>query len=601
MLYDGDCGFCRFWIARWRASTGRKIDYRSFQETAGRYPEIPRSSLSEAVQFIETDGGVHSGADAVFRALDYSDEKCRLGKVLRRFPDLMGIARCAYRFIARHRSAFSFLTRLFWGKSTSRPTYLVARWVFLRLLGVVYFVAFVSLLLQIRGLAGERGILPAGEYLQAVREGVGPERFWLLPTLCWISTSDVFLVFLCLAGAALSCAVAFGWFPSLCLFLCWALYLSLSCVGGTFLSFQWDALLLQAGFLSIFLTPPRFRPDLSFESGSSRVARWLLLWLLFCLVFESGMVKLMSGDESWRDFTALTYHYETQPLPIWTSWYMNQSPLWFSKLSVFLMFAAELGAPFSIFGPRNLRRLGCAAMILLQLLIATTGNYCFFNLLTIALALLLLDDDAWPGWLHRKTLPGTSETGIQWSPWVLGSVAGVDLLMSAIQMSSACHIRVDWPRPMITLYKAASPFRTFNGYGLFAVMTKERPEIIVEGSRDGAHWIPYEFKWKPGNLYQPPGLVAPFQPRLDWQMWFAALGTYQENPWFIGFLFRLLEGSPEVLGLLGSNPFGDIPPRYVRAALYDYRFTRSEERTGAWWKREYRGLYCPAISLSGTL
>jgi len=598
MMFDGDCGFCRFWITRWQEITGDAVDYEPFQKVASHYPDIPHEAFENAVQLIETDGRVSSGADAVFRVLEYSRKAGWVPGLLMAIPGLSGMARIAYRFVADHRTAFSFLTRALWGRVASRPTYLVARWIFLRLLGLVYFVAFLSLLMQIRGLAGKRGILPAGEYLDAVKGQLGTASYWRLPTLCWFGSSDQFLVILCCAGIAISCALMCGFFPAVCLFLLWALYLSLFAACNIFMGFQWDVLLLQAGFLSIFLAPPNFRPGWKIESGGSRLSRWLLLWLLFCLMLESGVVKLAWGDKSWQDLTALTYHYQTQPLPLRTSWYLNQTPLWFETFSVLFMFAVELAAPFSVFGPRNVRRVGCAAMILLQLLIAATGNYCFFNLITIALCLLLLDDDAWPAWCRDRLLNNSRGRGLQWPAWLVAPVAGIDLLMSAPQLADAFQVNVPWPVSMIKVCGFVSPFCTFNGYGLFRTMTKSRPEIIVEGSNDGETWLPYEFKWKPGDMDRAPKLVAPFQPRLDWQMWFAALGSYQENRWFILFMKRLLEGSPDVLDLLASDPFPATPPRYIRASLYDYKFTRSGDNVRSWWKRKYLGPYCPVLSLS---
>ncbi len=598
MVFDGDCGFCRFWIARWNALTGNTVDYEPFQEVAGRFPEIPREVFENAVQLVEPDGKVTGGADAVFRVLEYSRKIGWLPRVLMMVPGFPGVSRVAYRFVANHRTEFSFLTRLLWGRVATRPTYLVARWVFVRVIGLVYFIAFLSLLLQIRGLAGKRGILPAGEYLDAMKGQYGTAAYWRLPTLCWFGSSDQVLVALCVAGAAISCVVMCGFLPSICLFFLWTLYLSLFAACNIFLGFQWDILLLQTGFLTIFLAPLSLRPAWKVEGGGARIARWLLLWLLFCLMLESGVVKLTWGDRSWLDFTALTYHYQTQPLPLWTSWYMNQAPLWFQTMSVLYMYVAELAAPFSVFGPRNVRRAGAAVMISLQLLIAGTGNYCFFNLITIALCLLLLDDDAWPAWCRNRLLNSPRGRGLQWSPWLVAPVAGVDLLMSAMQIAYAFRAEISWPVSMVRFSDAVSSFCTFNGYGLFRTMTKSRPEIIVEGSNDGETWLPYEFKWKPGDVNRCPGLVAPFQPRLDWQMWFAAFGSYQENPWFIFYLRRLLEGSPDVIGLMASNPFPAAPPRYIRASLYDYKFTKSGDNTRAWWKRKYLGPYCPILSLS---
>jgi len=599
LVFDGDCGFCRFWIERWRGATGGKVDYEPYQKVAARYPEIPLQAFQTAVQFIEPDGHVTSGSDAVFRALEFSQKENTLLNILRAVPFFDEAAHIVYRIVANNRTFFSLLTRLFFGCSVARPTYLISRWIFMRLLGVVYLIAFLSLLMQIPGLAGSHGISPAGEFLQAVKEQTGIDRYWLFPTICWINSSDHFLVAICIAGMVLSCAVMAGFLPGICLFLLWALYLSLITVCGVFLGFQWDALLLQTGFLAIFLVPPVVWPDWKRETGPSKIARWLLLFLLFCLMFESGIVKLSSRDDSWSGLTALTYHYQTQPLPLWTSWYLNQSPLWFETLSVMIMFVIELGAPFCIFGPRNLRRAGCAALIALQLFIAATGNYCFFNLLAIALCLLLLDDDVWPAWCRKKMSPVSAATrGIRWPIGLMGAITALDLLLSGMQLIGSFRVQMPWPAPLGEIYNTVSRFCTFNNYGLFAVMTRTRPEIIIEGSNDGENWLPYEFRWKPGDVNRRPGLVAPFQPRLDWQMWFAALGDYQENPWIIAFMARLLEGSPDVLKLMAANPFPDAPPRYIRASLYDYKFTRSDDHSKAWWKRTYLRPYCPAFPLS---
>lgn len=255
----------------------------------------------------------------------------------------------------------------------------------------------------------------------------------------------------------------------------------------------------------------------------------------------------------------------------------------------------ELGIPFLIFLPRRLRLFGCFALITFQGLIAATGNYCFFNLLTVALCFLLLDDFVWPQeWVAR---PAPSSR--PWSTWIVLPLAGIILLVSTMQMFQQFRIRVRWPVPAIVLYRLAAPFRTINPYGLFAVMTTSRPEIIVEGSNDGETWLEYEFKWKPGDLKRRPGFVAPHQPRLDWQMWFAALGTYRQNPWFINFCYRLLQGSPEVLKLLEKNPFPEKPPRYLRALVYHYRFTdpATLHTQGSWWRRKLKGPYLPVLSL----
>ena len=591
MVFDGDCGFCRYWVERWRHVTGGKVDYEPSSEAAARYPEIPRDTFDKAIQFIETDGHVTSGADAVFKALEYAPEKNRVLEFLKDSPGFRETAGFIYGVVAGNRAFFSRLTRLSFGRSVHRPTYFVARWVFMRLLGAIFLVAFLSLLMQLAGLAGSHGIVPAADFLQGVKGQTGNERYWLVPTIFWFDASDQFLKAMCVTGITLSCAVILDLLPSLCLFLLWTIYLSFVSVCAPFLDFQWDILLLEVGFLAIFLVPPALRPSRKTESGGSRLARWLLLWLLFCLMFESGVVKLTSGDDCWKDFTALTYHYQTQPLPIWTSWYMNQEPLWFETLSVMFMFAVELAAPFCIFGPRNLRCVGCALMVLLQILIAATGNYCFFNLLTVALCLLLLDDDVWPRRFREKLLRGSTDSPTRrwgWPVQIVAPIAVLDIFLSVIQLAHSFNPRLVLSYDMAWVEQRVQPFDTFNSYGLFRVMTRTRNEIVIEGSNDGEQWLPYEFKWKPGDVNRRPGLVAPFQPRLDWQMWFAALGGFRDE-WFIRFLVKVKEGSPEVLGLLASNPFPDTPPRYLRATVYRYEFTTSDDHTRAWWKRKLLG------------
>jgi hypothetical protein len=389
--------------------------------------------------------------------------------------------------------------------------------------------------------------------------------------------------------------------PSLALL--WLLYLSLATVGREFLEFQWDNLLLEAGFLAIFFAPLQWLPKSSTESAPSRLVLWLLRLLLFKLMFMSGCVKLVSGDPNWRNLTALTFHYQTQPLPTWTAWYANLLPLWFQKLSCAGTLGVEAGAPFLIFTPRRLRFLGAIALVGLQILILLTGNYTFFNWLALALCLLLLDDFVLQKILPRKFVAlfkrDDSLHARRWPRTFTIPLAAVVVAISLFQIALLFGPPSRLWFPAAILDAQLAPLRSINSYGLFAVMTTKRQEIVVEGSYDGTKWLAYEFKHKPGAVGRRPDFVAPFQPRLDWQLWFAALGNYRQNPWFENFCLRLLQGSPEVLSLLEKNPFPDKPPRYLRAELYDYRFTDLAERraTGAWWKRELVGEYLPQISL----
>jgi hypothetical protein len=476
----------------------------------------------------------------------------------------------------------------------------VAGWMFARLLGVVYFMAFWSLSRQVVGLIGHDGILPAHTYMDNVRawasaEQLGIDRFRQLPTLCWISTGDAFLEALCAGGAALASLLVVGVAPGVVLPLLWLTYLSLSVVGQDFLSFQWDALLLEAGFLAIFIVPAVRRERLRDAADPPRLGVWLLLWLLFRLMVGSGAVKLASGDPTWRSLTALTFHYETQPIPTPVSWYAHHLPVWFHKASTAAVLGTELLAPLLILGPRRSRMLACVLLVGLQTLMVLTGNYAFFNLLAASLCVFLLDDRALARFGRARPVRAASRL----RRGVVIAVAAVTLPTSALEFARTLGVDVTDLSPVTAIAALISPFRSVNRYGLFAIMTTARPEIIVEGSDDGLQWKRYDFRYKAGDLKRRPPWVAPHQPRLDWQMWFAALGGYETEPWFRNFCVRLLEGSPDVLRLLERNPFPGRPPRYVRAVLHRYRFSDVSARrdAGVWWTDERMGDYSPVLSL----
>ena len=593
LIYDNACDFCRYWIAQWQHVTGDRIDYAPSQEVATQFPEIPLSAFENSVQLILQNGTVLSGAEAVLRALNN-------GSFLwcyYRLPGFASLAEAIYNFIAQHRPFFSAVTRSLWGTHTERATSYFSSWLFLRGLGCIYLIAFLSLWVQIHGLIGSNGISPAEQYLEAVRQQIGTEGYYLVPTLFWLNPSDIFLHFLCAGGVLLSLVLIVGFFPTFTLAGLWVFYLSLVTVGQAFLSFQWDVLLLEAGFLAIFFAPLQLRETFTRASQPSTAFLWLLRWLLFRLIFASGFVKLAS-DEVWRNLTALNFHYETQPLPTSLGWYVHQLPEGFQKASVIGMFAAELVVPFLIFAPRRLRTIGCIGLVGLQMLIILTGNYCFFNLLTLALCLLLIDDVTWKGLLTKRFMPAIrfiEQPPRRYKRICIAIVATLLLLLSGIRFTGQLFRDARFPD-----VAWIAPFRSVNTYGLFADMTESRPEIIVEGSNDRITWETYQFRWKPGDLTAAPKWVAPHQPRLDWQMWFAALqGSYQRTPWFLNFMGALLQGKPKVLQLLADNPFPDTPPRYIRATLYDYRFTdlATKRSEGTWWHREWKSIYCPAISL----
>jgi lipase maturation factor 1 len=442
---------------------------------------------------------------------------------------------------------------------------------FLRVLAAIYACAFASFGVQAAALVGSQGLLPAADLLAEVASRHGASRFWLFPNLAWISSGDAFLTALPWAGFALAAAAMVrprAWlFASL-----WIVYFSVDGLGQDFFTFQWDALLLEAGFLAILFASPW---------APSQVVFWLYRLLLFRLMFCSGLVKLFSGDPTWRSFTALNFHYETQPLPNPVAWYAHRLPDAVQSASGIILLAVELLVPFLLFFPGNPWRIAALLLGGSQVAILLTGNYGFFNFLTLALCLLLWDEGG------KEGLPAEP----RWRRRLVVAVAAIVIAGGAAQLWAMTGRA---PEAARSAFAWLSRYHVVHAYGLFAVMTTSRPEIVIEGSNDGETWKPYEFRYKPGDPGRAPPVVAPHMPRVDWQLWFAALSRPERHPWFRMLLQRLLEGSPPVLSLLAHNPFPGGPPRYIRAQLYDYRFSR--QRPG-WWRRELRGSYYPAVSL----
>lgn len=473
---------------------------------------------------------------------------------------------------------------------------------FTRLLALIYLIAFASLAAQLTGLVGEHGILPVGDFLRRAHEAYGTDAYHLFPTLLWLSPTDAFLNVLCWSGIATSVLLLFGIVPIASALALWVLYLSLTVAGQVFLQFQWDALLLESGLLAVLYAPPVWRSRLRTDPAPPAVVRWVLYGLAFKVTFLSGLTKLLSGDPTWANLMALQYHYETQPLPMWTSWFMYQLPAAFHVGSAAGMFVIELIAPWTAFLPTRFRRTrlaGCVLMIALQLGIAATGNYGFFNLLTIVLYLALLEDSAGPP--RMTALPGgTRPTQIldrgpaRWrlvanGAAVVIAVLSVMTVFREIDVTSGRTSMIErlWSPRLLTWI---DPLNSVNGYGLFRVMTTERPEIVIEVSDDGALWKEQEFRWKPGDVKRRPAIVQPHMPRLDWQMWFAALDPVSAQQWLRPLLEHLFAGDRVVTRLLGPNPLNSTP-RFARLAYYQYHFTSRQEgeRTGTWWKRQFVG------------
>ena len=452
LIWDGDCGFCRLWIERWREITAGAVEYATYQEAAASFREIRVDQFQRAIALIEPDGQAFFAAEAIYRSLAYRRSREWLMWSYDHVPGFAAVSEIGYSFIASHRKFASGVTRLLWGKNVRPPTYHWARRWFLRSLGVIYLIAFVSLWVQMDGLVGSDGISPVNQFLPAAHAQIGRDAYTLLPTLCWFNSSNAFLHFLCGGGVFFSLLLIFGMAPAVSLLALFAVYLSLTIAGQIFFNFQWDVLLLETGFLSIFLAPWRLWPrELLLWRGSSAFAKlwrdkppsakaapvsraglFLLKLLLFKLMLMSGVVKLTSGDDSWWNLTALDYHYWSQPLPTVFGWWADKGPEWFKHFSVAFCLVVEIIVPFFIWAPRRLRVAAAGIMIFLQLGIAITGNYCFFNLLTIALCLLLIDDavaaslcrgvlsaprsdhgDAAP-WLQRRARRSRPTRSIMW-------------------------------------------------------------------------------------------------------------------------------------------------------------------------------------------
>jgi len=574
LIFDGHCGFCRIWIEYFRKRAGGHLDFAPSQEAGHRYPQIPREDFAKSVQLVRADGSVASGARAVFEAL-------RWERAYESVPALAPLSEWAYRTIAAHRDVFYWVTRLTVGTRIEPASFAKTQWLFLRALAAIYAIAFASLAVQVRGLMGERGIVPVGEFLGQVKRALGAAGYYDVPGVFWLASSDAVLQGAAWVGVALAALVFVGRFERAGLALLWVLYLSFSTAGQVFLAYQWDALLLEAGFLAIFFGR---------SAAQRKTIAWLYRLLAFRLYFLSGWVKIASGDPNWPALRALDFHYRTQPLPNILAWYADKLPRWFQTTSTFGVLAIELAAPFLIFGPRRWRLAGAWAMLGLQALIFATGNYTFFNLLAVALLLFVFDDRA----LKAGPPLGPARARFVAARWALASFLGVaGLLRIAESMNGVL------PRPLALIAHTGPPLMIVNPYGLFAVMTTTRPEIVIQGSNDGEYWLDYEFHYKPGDVNRAPLQVAPHQPRLDWQMWFAALDDVRSSPWFLSFAEKLLDGSPEVARLLARNPFPDRPPRYIRALLYEYSFAdrATHAATGAWWRREPRGTFLPAIAL----
>lgn len=510
----------------------------------------------------------------------------------------------------------SAIRRLFDGQSGATD-HLVPRWLFLRALGLIYFSAFFSLIFQIRGLIGPAGILPAESYLQAATRSLGPwARVWYVPSILWWSSGSGMLSALCWAGLAASLLLVLNLWPRGMLVVCFVCFLSFVAAAQDFSGYQSDGMLLEAGLIAFFFAPSGFRPGLGRAHPASRASLFLLQWEWFRIYFESGAVKLLSGDIEWRHFTAMDEYYQNGPLPTWIGWYVQHLPHWFHASTVAATLALELGLVWMLFLPRRWRIVCFFIVTPWQVGVILTANYTFLNYLVLVLGVLLLDDRFALRWLpsnlkERVARSRCGEANSQGAPcegwwqrlrpkWAVVTLALSSVMLLWIFYATTAEliwmfVQAPLPTSPVT---ALEPFRVANQYGLFAVMTRGRYEIEFQGSADGQSWVAYPFRYKPQNLNQPPGIYAPYQPRFDWNLWFASLGFWRAYPIVPNTELRLLSNDKDVLNLFAGNPFPQQPPRQVRAVLWQYWFTTMAEKraTGMWWRRQSLGLYAPTLA-----
>jgi len=487
---------------------------------------------------------------------------------------------------------------------------LLPRWIFLRALGLIYFSAFYSLAFQIKGLIGPDGILPARIFLEEVGRSFVTKRFWFAPTLLWISSSSHMLMAICIAGMIAAVLLFLNIWPRGMLFICFVCFLSFVSAAQDFSGYQSDGMLLEAGFISLFFAPAGFRPGWGEHSPPARASLFLLLWEWFRIYFESGMVKLLSGDPEWRHLTAMDEYYQNGPLPTWIGWYLQHLPHWFQWLTALGTLVMELGLVLMLFLPRRFRIILFFITTVWQTVVISSANYTFLNYLVLSLGFLLLDDRFVATFMRGKfqVQSPLSAAPPEAGPEFRSPVHALKLALTTVVLAWIFYATTaelvftvwrDAPLPAAPV-AALEPFRVANGYGLFATMTRGRYEIEFQGSNDGQNWIPYPFRYKPQALNQPPGIYAPYQPRFDWNLWFASLGPWRDNMFVVSTEERLLNNAQDVLELFRGNPFPGAPPKQIRAVLWQYWFTSMAEKraTGNWWKRQYLGTYAPTLMQS---
>jgi Lipase maturation factor len=480
-----------------------------------------------------------------------------------------------------------------------QPKYWLTRFVILRLLGVVYAVAFLVVINEIIPLVGSDGLLPVSIFLQRVGDALGSTwaGFRRLPSLFWFIHSDTTLLTFAWIGFVLSCVVVAGYANALLLAVLWFVYMSFVHIGQEWYGFGWEIQLTETGFLAIFLCPlfdmrpfPKRAPPFPVIS--------LFRWLIFRIMLGSGLIKLR-GDEIWRKGTALYYHFETQPIPGPLSRLFHFLPHSILKIGVWFNFIAELVAPWFVFWPRVARHIAGLVMVLLQIILILSGNLSFLNWLTIIPALACFDDGFWSKILPRSLVRKAESAVLNAIPsrpmmitaWVITAIIALLSIKPVANMLSSSQI----------MNTSFDPLELVNTYGAFGTVGQERLNVVFEGTTDenpgdSANWKPYIYKGLPVALDKRPPQIAPYQLHLDWQMWFAAMSTPDEYPWTLHLAWKLLHNETNAVNFFAGNPFPGDPPKYIRAVLYRYRFAKPGNPERLWWNRERVGIWLPAMS-----
>ena len=459
--------------------------------------------------------------------------------------------------------------------------YIISQTLFLRLIGVNFLFAFWSLKSQVLGLYGKNGIQP----MNLIFNGLDRKNMINIPSLFWFSQTDFFMQLVIYCGIFSSGAIILGntdfWYYA----ISYIAYISFVIVGSPFLNYQWDAMLLETAFMCVFYS----------MTNPPNVFMHYAIWIFFVrFMVSAGLAKIKSGDKNWRELKSMNYHYWTQPLPNKIAWHIDKMSEDFHKASCAIALAIQVCLSPLLLSPLFIRKWIVLAQLFLQIMIALTGNYCFFNTMAVTFLVPFIPDSYWSSIFIDYKI----NINIHFILLIAACFIVYNNATMFLKQFFSNLITQDIAK-VTQFHSKYQPFVISNPYGLFANMTTDRKEIIIEGSYDGENWKTYEFKYKPGDTKQYPIQVAPHQPRIDWQMWFASLSDFQSNPWFLNLMIRLVKNEKDVTSLIKYNPFENKPPAYLRAMFYQYTFTTKKEfqNTKNYWNRKLIGKYSPVIEI----